>query len=250
MFLNVREPPFDDVRVRRAVNLATDRARMVALFGGPSAAVPACSVVPAAVPNTRPVCSSTKSPSPAGTWTAPDLAQARRLITASGTRGDRVTVWTDTDKIRFGRYFVHLLRDLGYTTRLKVVDVGFDYFHEVGDSRTHAQIGMFGWLADYPDPATFYDPIFSCAARRPAFAENLDLSQLCDPTLDRLVARAKAADGPPAAAAWGAAQQRLARLAPAVPLVSRRRTLFVSARAGNVRQNPFLGPLLEQIWVR
>jgi hypothetical protein len=35
-----------------------------------------------------------------------------------------------------------------------------------------------------------------------------------------------------------------------VPLVARRRILFVSARAGNVRQNPFLGPLLEQIWVR
>jgi hypothetical protein len=35
-----------------------------------------------------------------------------------------------------------------------------------------------------------------------------------------------------------------------VPLVSRRRVLFVSRRAGNVRRSPFLGPLLEQIWVR
>ena len=31
--------------------------------------------------------------------------RARRLIAASGTRGMRVRVWTDTSKVRFGRYF-------------------------------------------------------------------------------------------------------------------------------------------------
>jgi peptide/nickel transport system substrate-binding protein len=250
MFLNVREPPFDDVRVRRAVNLATDRSRMVALSGGPSATAAACSVVPAALPNVRPACAYTAKPSPAGTWTAPDRAKARRLIAASGTRGMPVTVWTDTDKARYGRYFVRLLTELGYPARMKVVKAGFDYFHAVGDSRTGAQMGMFGWLADYPDPASFYEPVFSCSGRRPASAENLNLSQLCDPRLDRLVGRAKTAEGPAAADAWIAAERRLAHLAPLVPLVSRRRTLFVSARAGNIRQHPFLGPLLEQIWVR
>jgi peptide/nickel transport system substrate-binding protein len=131
-----------------------------------------------------------------------------------------------------------------------VVEAGFDYFHTVGDSRTHAQIGMFGWQADYPGPATFYEPILSCHGRHAASPENLNLSQFCDPRLDALVARAKATRGPGAVSAWAAAERRLATDAPVVPLVSRRRTLFVSARAGNVRQSPFLGPLLEQIWVR
>ena len=35
MFLNVRGAPFDDERVRRALNYATDRHRIVALGGGP-----------------------------------------------------------------------------------------------------------------------------------------------------------------------------------------------------------------------
>ena len=191
-----------------------------------------------------------RQPPPAGIWKAPDVAQARQLIAASGTRGARVTVWTDTDEVRYGRYFVTLLSDLGFAARLKVVEAGFDYFHAVGDSRTHAQIGMFGWLADYPDPATFYEPIFSCSGRVPSSSENLNLCQLCDPALDQLAARAKASDGQAATEAWATAERRLTDLAPAVPLVSRRRTQFISTRAGNVQQNPFLGPLLEQIWVR
>jgi peptide/nickel transport system substrate-binding protein len=248
MFLNVREPPFDDVRVRRAVNFATDRARMVALAGGSEAAQPSCQVVPPSIPGAHPYCPYTARPSPAGTWAKPDVARAKRLIAASGTRGTPVRVWTDTSKVRFGRYFTRLLRELGYTASLKVVEVGLDYFGETRDPRNHAQIGMAGWIADYPTPATFFDPNFSCAGL--AAPASLNLSRFCSPALDREVARAATKEGLAAERARAAATRRLTDLAPAVPLDIRQSSHFTSARVGDVQISPVFGVMLEHAWVR
>ena len=62
MFLNVRRRPFDDIRVRRAVNLAIDRAHIVALTGGPELGQPACQVVPIAFPGYEPYCPLHREP--------------------------------------------------------------------------------------------------------------------------------------------------------------------------------------------
>jgi peptide/nickel transport system substrate-binding protein len=238
------------MRVRRAVNLATDRTRAVALWRGGRVAEPACQMLPTTLPGSVPSCPYTVAPSPAGTWTGPDLARARALIAASGTRGMRVRVWSDTDKAQFGRYFGRLLARLGYRTSVRILPVGFPYINAVADSRTRAQIGMFGWVADYPSPLTFFEPIFDCAHRIPAARWNLNLSQLCDHRLDRDVARALRVDGIEGGDAWRSAERRLADLAPTVPLDARRRIVFASARAGGVQQHPMWGTLLEQVWVR
>ena len=250
MFLNVREPPFDNASVRQAVNFATDRARMVALAGGSAAAQPACNVIPTGVPETRPYCRYTSAPSALGAWTAPDVGAARRLIAASGTRGTRVRVWADADRARFGRYFAGLLHTLGYRTELRIVSLrdGFDYYDAISDPRTHAQIGIFGWDADYPSPATFFDPTFSCAGL--AAEGSFNLSRFCSPALDRRAATALAADGTAAEDRWAVAGRELSALAPAVPLITRARSYFTSARVGNVQQSAMFGVMLERVWVR
>ena len=122
MFLNVQRPPFDDPRVRRAINFAANRAELVELYGGPEVAAPTCQLVSPAFAGFSPYCPYSAAASRGGGWTAPDLERARRLVAASGRAGARVTVdlaWRSAPARR--PYFVSLLHDLGFRARLRVI---------------------------------------------------------------------------------------------------------------------------------
>ena len=51
-------------------------------------------------------------------------------------------------------------------------------------------------------------------------------------------------------ALWHVAYRRLARSAPAAPLLNRRGAVVVSERLGNYQHHPLFGVLLDQVWVR
>ena len=89
--LNTGAPPFDNVDVRRAMNLALDRDRVVQILGGEAAARSTCQQLPPNFPGYEPYCPYTMDPGPeGGSWTAPDLEEAQRLVHRSGTSGMRV----------------------------------------------------------------------------------------------------------------------------------------------------------------
>jgi peptide/nickel transport system substrate-binding protein len=246
MFLDVRRRPFDDIDVRRAINLAFDRARVVRLTGGPEVGQPACQIVPAAFPGHEPYCPYTASPSGAGAWTGPDLQRARRLVAASGRAGARIVVWMPPFRRAVGRYFTAVLNRLGFRATLRVPP-GEGFGAETDDVlRAHAS--PQGWAADYLAPSTFLETNFACA--NAAERGGLNFSRLCDATLERRIDRALALSPAYATAAWAAAEHRLTDLAAAVPMTQRRAAVLVSRRVGNVQHHPQLFTLLDQMWVR
>jgi YVTN family beta-propeller protein len=251
MFLNVRVPPFDDAKVRRALNYAADRAQLVELFGGSLAAQPTCQIVPPNIFGYRPYCPYTVDPGPAGSWTAPDLAKAAQLVEASGTKGMKITVWTFAGQESIGRYFRSLLGLLGYTVTLRVLDQG-KYFPTVADSSSAVQIGATAWFADIPSASNFVG-LFSCESFVAASPANLNYSGLCDPSVDAAIDAAEQAqtlDPQAGGNLWAVADRRLTHTAAAVPFANVRTVVLVSERVGNYQHHPVWGTLLDQLWVR
>jgi YVTN family beta-propeller protein len=253
--MNTRVPPFNRRAVRRALNYALDRNRIVGLSGGPLTARATCQILP---PNTlgyRPYCPYTLDAGPAGSWAAPDLATAEQLVNSSGTRGMRVTVLIvppdaadPTDKI--GAYTVSVLDRLGYRASLKILDSITP--GPLGDSRDRPQIGWFTWFNDYPAPSNTIEPLLSCRSFAPGDPGQLNVAEFCDPRIDAQIRHAEALqtrDQTAAGDAWGRIDHELVDRAPWVPLYNPRALTVLSARVGNYQYHPFWQVLLDQLWV-
>jgi peptide/nickel transport system substrate-binding protein len=161
IFLNTHERPFDDLRVRRALNLALDRRRMIRSIGF-GQFEPACQLLPRNSPGYVPYCPYTIGPKDGG-WHGPDLAQARRLVQVSGTAGMGVTFWAPLRRAAIGNVVVATLRQLGYDAQLQTMSKD-EYDRAVyRRPRTDMQIGdMNAYQPDYPAGASLLDPGYTC----------------------------------------------------------------------------------------
>jgi YVTN family beta-propeller protein len=252
--LNTRIPPFNDIRVRQALNYAVDRSKLVQFGGGPARAAATCQILPPNFPGWQPYCPYTLPPAPGGTWHAPDLATARRLIAASRTAGSKIRLWNLNLPLthQIGGYFAGLLRQFGYHVTVHEPSVQ-QYFGHVSNSRQQVQISYLLWGADYPTAANFFANQLTCGSFTPDSNSNTNLAEYCDPKADRLIHRAQAAQATDPGAAWrlwAQADRTITNEAPWIPLVNDKEAALTSARVGNYQDNPMLGPLLDQMWTR
>jgi YVTN family beta-propeller protein len=235
-------PPFNDVRVRQALNYAIDRNKIVQLYGGPSLATPTCQPIAPLLPGYKRYCPYTLHPNPNGAYSGPDMARARQLVAESGTRGETINLLGDPDigvpPATVPLYFASVLRSLGY--RVHTYLVPFNRIMQLGVA---PQIAVNGdWTPAYPDPSSYIPSFLSCAGGN-------NWGGYCNPTVDREMQQAQRLDltnPPKARAVWETIDRQLTNTAAWVPTVTYPEIELTSRRLHNYQYNPVWGFLADQ----
>jgi peptide/nickel transport system substrate-binding protein len=253
---DVLQPPFDDLLVRRALNYAIDRERVVELLGGPTTQRPTCQILPPNYQGYEPFCPYTLEPD-SDVWSAPDLDRARALIEEADAVGEKVTVWVmKRDPVLTGtvdvmRHVEEVLDDLRLRADLRVVQDTDAYFARLFQATAkagtpgHPQVYLSGWIQDYPGASNFILPQFGC--------DFVNTSGYCSRSLDARVDEAlglQATDPGAANRLWTDIEHQLMEEAAQAPLTNPVFTRALSARVENVQIHPQWGLLLSRLWVQ
>ena len=250
---NVRVPPFNNLKARQGVNFATDRNALVKIYGGPNLAVPTCQILPPNFPGYKPYCPYTKNPG-SGKWTGPDMAKAKQLIAASGTKGASVKVNTDTvetDKA-LGLYFVGLLNQLGYKATLQALspDIQYPYCQ---NSKNQIQFCWSSWYQDYPAASDFLNILLGCGSYIPNSNASPNISEFCNKPIQAQMDQALQqgiTDPTGANTKWQAIDKAVTDQAPWVSMFNPKYIDFLSKRVKGYQFSPQWYFLLAQASVK
>lgn len=222
-FLNSRVEPFDDPKVREAVNYAIDKRAIARLFGGLMA--PTCNFLPPGLPGYQRL-----DPCPFGDPNvAPDQERARELVREAGAEGAEVTVWgnNEPEPERVTEYYADVLNQIGLDAKPKVIDSSV-YFQTVGNEKTEAQTGFANFFQDFPHPANFMTVVDGDAIQP---TNNSNFGNVDDPQINAGIDRlSKEPDLRAVKDQWAQLDRQLVEEAWIAPYGNRMLTTFMSER--------------------
>lgn len=228
--LNVTEPPLDDVRIRRAINMAIDKeAILEAVYRG--AGVMA------------------KNPIPPTLWSYNDdvtpypydVDAARALMAEAGfEQGFETELWYMPVSRAYnpdGKRMAELIRtDLAKIgIKVNLISHPWDEYRarlQNGD----APMALFGWTGDNGDPDNFLNVLLGCTAAREG---GNNVAKWCDKDYDALITRARqTSDRTEREHLYRKAQEIVNREAPWVPIAHS--VVFTGARKNvlNYKMDP------------
>jgi peptide/nickel transport system substrate-binding protein/oligopeptide transport system substrate-binding protein len=177
--INCGRPPFDDVRVRRAMNMAIDRKRILETVFEKRGILARGPVPPALWKE------GTGGADHEGYPYDPD--GARRLLREAGAEDISITIAisAEPEVLDIVEVVQEYLRKAGITARIMQLD--WSAFKQA-INRGSVDVFWLSWWADYPDPENFLYPLFHSANAGPAG----NRAWYRDREFDRLIEEAQA----------------------------------------------------------
>lgn len=180
-WMNNQTAPFNDVRVRQAVNYAIDPEALNRVFGGRMH--PTQQVLPPGMPGYEEY----------KLYPGPDMNRAKALLAEANPADRDITVWTndEPDRKRIGEYYHDVLNQLGFNATLKVI-AGDVYFTTIGNQSTpDLDTGFGNWFQDFPHPDDFFRPLLNSDAILPTNGNNFSRASYpeLDAKMDELLTR-------------------------------------------------------------
>ncbi|MDX7950592.1 ABC transporter substrate-binding protein [Lichenihabitans sp. Uapishka_5] len=224
--INTTVKPFDDVRVRQALNMAINKDRIVRIING--RATPASQLLPPLMPGYD----------DAYKGYAYDVAGAKKLLADAGhADGFATTLFAmNTDpNPRIAQAIQQDLAAVGIKAEIKAL--AQPEVIAAGGNKEQSPLiwsGGMGWIADFPDPSDFYGPILGCGG---AVTGGWNWSWFCDKGFEDRATKADAMSKPEDKQAryntWKAIFTDIqAKQAPWVPVFNERRVVAKSTRMG------------------
>jgi peptide/nickel transport system substrate-binding protein/oligopeptide transport system substrate-binding protein len=223
--MNTQMPPFDNVKVRQAVNMAINKDRIVKLINN------------RAVPANQPLPPSMPGYDKAFTGYAFDLDKAKALLGEAGHPDGFETelfVMNTDPNPRIAQAIQQDLAAIGIKAAIQslaqanVIAAG----GEKGGAPMIWSGGM-AWIADFPDPSNFYGPILGCGG---AVQGGWNWAWYCNKELDEKAAAADSIVDPAKAEEraklWGEIYARIMADAPWAPVFNEQRFTMKSPRMG------------------
>ncbi len=216
-WLNANEPPFNDVKLRQAANLAVNRAALERIYAGQLTATQ--QILPPGMPGYKKL-----------DLYPYDLAKAKALFREANPGDRQITVWSDNESPNneAAEYVADALGKVGFETKLKIINSD-NYFSVIGNATTpDLDVGYASWFEDYPHPNTFFQPLLSEEAITPTNATNL--GRFADPKLSAKIEElAEEQLGPKQEAAYADLDREFMEQAPWIPYGTSTAATFVSS---------------------
>ena len=250
--MNTRLAPFDNIKVRQAVNYAIDRKALVNLFGGPVLAAPVCQVLPPGFPGHVDYCPYTKDPG--AKWSAPDMEKAKQLVEESGTKGQKVTIIPEDKTVSksIGVYLQSVLTELGYEVEVKPISPNIQFTY-IQNTNNKVQMSVTQWYQDYPAASDFLNILFGCSSFTEGSDSSINIAGFCDKDIDAKMQGALAlgvTDQDGANKVWAEVDKAVTDNAAAAALFTPQHLDFVSKRLGNFQFNSEFYFMVTQAWVQ